>query len=414
MKPRMTFFAAAALVALAFAPGAASAQFVSGISVPGFRAGLFPGGYPIPNPLAGINRAFNPVQFPRGLAFNTPFLSASGSFGPFAFGQGSRNLSIPTSFGTINASRFTNGSYSAYNRFYGRMPYGYYAAFQKYVPPSYSSGGVAMPAFKPAPNPGMVGNAQAMAERNAVAMEGRKQVFDQAKFEKVGVQGMQEPAMITGAPELRHALESEANAPDGETLNTILAASLALEKKGAKAPGVTLAPELLAQIRFAGSPTSEALNLLRSADRLPFPSLFDLDKMRALKEEIEKDFALVAETASTGKAVDQNRVARLTDVVQRARDRVTPVARDLPFEDALAAKRFLNDLDLVAKVLRDGANAGIVNPRWETEGTTIPDLTRHMAKYKLQFGPAARDGLDAYLALHRGLSVYHAALSQPK
>jgi len=377
---RFRSLALAGLVALAAAPGTASAQFVAG--------------YGLQNPLGG---------FP----FQNPYFSYSR--------HAYQSLNFTAVNGaTISANRWYSGSTAGYYGFYNRPAYA--ATYNKTIPSSSYSSSVAPPFKAPGVTQAMIGNGQAMLDRNLAAMDSRKQVFDQWAYEKLGVQGLKDPALITGPIELRKALapESQADTASGEAINTILVASLALERSGAKAAGVSLPPELLAQIRFGGSPAGEALNLLRFPQQLPFPSLFNQDRMRLLKEEIERDFALVAESTSTSKAVDQNRVARLVDVVQRTRDRVAPVARDLPFEDATAARRFLNDLDGVAKVLREGGNAGLVNSRWASEGTTVPDLVKHMVKYRLLFGPAPRDGAEAYAALHRGLAAYHAALNQPQ
>lgn len=372
-----------AITCLVLTPTVASAQFIGGSIL-----NPLPGGFPFNNPWFNYHRYAY-----RGFTFATPW------------------------GGVITADRWYVGSTAGYYHFYNRLPYSYYATYQKYIPSSgsHSTGMVAMPAYKPLlMNPRAIGNMQAQAERNAQLMDGRKQVLDQVQMEKggVGLKGVEEAARLATAPQLREALVAEALAADGQTLNTILAATIAAEKAGAKAPGVILAPELLASIRFGGTPAGEALNLLRFPNKLPFPALFDTDALKPFKEQIEKQFLLVAETAGSGKAIDQNRVARLSEIVQRARDRVSTLSRDQPFEESLAARRFLNDLDTVAKVLRDGAAVGLLNPLWETEGITVPELVRHMAKYKLQFAPASKDGVDAYAALHRGLAAYYTALTE--
>ena len=41
-------------------------------------------------------------------------------------------------------------------------------------------------------------------------------------------------------------------------------------------------------------------------------------------------------------------------------------------------------------------------------------IVKHMAKYRIQFGPAPDGNEPSYLVLHRGLSTYLFVLSQPK
>lgn len=374
MVTRSKLLIAAALLLLA--PAMASAQFIAGIGNPLH-------GFPFSNPYVSMGWGAQ-----RSFVFNTP------------------------QFGTIAAGRAYYGSATGYAAFYNRVPYQYYAVYRNYIPQTSSMGAVA-PAFKaPMVNQGVIANAQMQAMRNEP--EARKLVFDQWAYEKLGVQNLKDPALKNEPEEVRKALtaSTEAEVASGEMLNNILVASLALEKKGMKTTGVALPPDLLSKVRFTGTPSGEALNLLRAAGNLPFPSLFAEDKMRLVKDEIEKAMVAVAATASTGKAIDQLRVARLSDSVQRARERITPVARNLPFEDAIAARRFLNDLDAIGKLLQDSKMAGLVDPRWATEGVTVPDLVKHMSKYKLLFGPAQNDGAEAYLALQRGLAAYHASLGR--
>ena len=77
------------------------------------------------------------------------------------------------------------------------------------------------------------------------------------------------------------------------------------------------------------------------------------------------------------------------------------IIRELSFEDAIAARRFLNQLASTLRTLKAGGVTGLVNPAWATEGTNVADLVKHMSKYKLQFGSAAEGDEPSYLALHR-------------
>ena len=47
-----------------------------------------------------------------------------------------------------------------------------------------------------------------------------------------------------------------------------------------------------------------------------------------------------------------------------------------------------------------------------TDGSSVADLTRYMARYKLLFGPADKGDEEVYTTLHRGLAWYLMALRQ--
>ena len=132
-----------------------------------------------------------------------------------------------------------------------------------------------------------------------------------------------------------------------------------------------------------------------------------------MRDELDRQFFGGRRRGGDGQAVKPAKLAQLAGGSPRKAHGASPLPcatrrRKTP----LASRRFLDDLDAAAKALKDGTTAGIVNPRWATEGTTVPDLVRHMTKYKLLFGPAGKNGGEAYLALHRGLAAYHLALNQ--
>jgi hypothetical protein len=247
------------------------------------------------------------------------------------------------------------------------------------------------------------------------SLEGAKNVIsDQWNYERLGIA----PAAGGGkAPNdpllqaLRAATEPEV--ASGEALNHVLTAIVAAEAKGAKGVSAFVAPQVLDDIRFGG-PAGDALNLLRQSGRLPFPAVFEAPELRDLRDVLERDFAAAAASLAGGKAVDSTRLARLEATVKRIESVAPPVIREQSFEDAIAARRFLNQLANTIRTLKAPGSSGLVIPTWATEGTKIADLAKHMTKFKLIFAAAPEGGEPAYLAVHRGLVTYLFALAQPK
>lgn len=252
----------------------------------------------------------------------------------------------------------------------------------------------------------------ALARTNPVVA--RNAIYDQWAYEKLGVVGL--PAIKPGdaAPAaLIKALAgaSEADIASGESLNHIVVGIVAAEKKG-KADSAFLPPNLLAPIRFSGPPAADAINLLRQVGSLKFPAAFDDDAFAELRPVLEKDIAAAAAPVLLGKAVEQAKVLKLEADVKKARAVFDPKTRNFEFEDAFAARRFLNQLDTVVEVLKGGGSSGLIDPRWTTEGTSVADLVKHLVKNKLLFGPAPSGEENAYIALHRGLAAYLYALNE--
>ncbi len=242
-------------------------------------------------------------------------------------------------------------------------------------------------------------------------------IYEQWAYEKLGVLGL--PALKGGEvkpDELVKALSvtEEADVASGEVLNHILVAIVAVEAKGGKGPSAFLPPQLLSEVRFSGGPAADALNLIRRAGNLPFPTAFADPKLADVRDALEKDFLAVATPLRDGKAAEPARLIKLENTLKKAQEAITPVIRDMPFGDATAARRFLNRFETALKAIKSPAASALVNPAWSLEGASVADLVKHMTKLKLLFGAAPHGSEADYLALHRGLATYLITITQPK
>ena len=278
----------------------------------------------------------------------------------------------------------------------------------------YMSGGVQNPAAAAAAQRD-IARAQRAASYETSPTAARTAIYDQWAYEKLGVGGLTGLKPGQDVPAGLAAALAGANERDvvsGEALNHILVAVVAAEGKGGKGQAAFLPPDLLAEVRFSGSPTSDTLNLLRRAGKLEVPSGFDVPAMADSRAVLEQAFAAAVAPVLAGKSADAAKVAALESAVKKARAALEPAIKDMDFEDATAARRFLNQIDSAAAVLKKPTSTALVDPRWSTEGTNVADLVKFMSKQKLLFGPAQKGTEDAYLALHRGLAAYLYVLSE--
>jgi hypothetical protein len=365
---------------LALFPAAAAAQFA-----PQFTPALVP-----PNPLYQLT----PYRFQLNLGVTVPttfgraFVGWTAPFTPapqyFSPNYGRPTPRYPWLSGATNTMGYMSG---------GSAGAGSYAAS-------------AQRAFE---------QAQADATRVWGNPDAKKAIGDQWAYEKIGVAGL--AGAEAGQPQrdalLRAlAVTSESEVASGEALNHILAAVVSAEAKGGKGVSAFLPPQLLDEVRFAGA-SADAVNLVRQSGRLPFPAAFATPELRDLRDVLEKDFAAVAAPLLAGKPVEPAKLMKLEATLKKLEEVAPPVIRNQSFEDAIAARRFLNQLASAVRTLKGGAT-GLVSPAWATEGANVADLVRHMTKHKLQFGPVAPGGEAGYLALHKALMTYLFVLTQPK
>jgi hypothetical protein len=309
----------------------------------------------------------------------------------------------------------------------------YYYLNRISYPPAYGGSGstYAPPAYTPSAGYGGgytsgAGGAAAYArdfERAQQYATARSSIADQAAYEKraaaapvaanAGPRVAEPPAVAPKDLLDALAVVDESRLYSGDYLNRIAAEVTALEGRGARATPTQLGPTLLKQVRFGGSPAGDALNVLRLGGRVEFPAAFDsVEGLRDLRAELEKDLLAAVGPVAQGKPADSVKAAKLEGDVKRAQAALAPALGTLAFEDAAAARRFLNRLEAAAKAIRDPAAAGLVNPKWETDGVSVADLVKHMAKHKVQFGRADPGDEEVYRTVHHALSAYLVALQQ--
>jgi hypothetical protein len=390
------------VVGTAGTPGTAAAQFIGSS---GFQRNQF--NYRYSHPLA-----------PLANSLASPIVNVVGPPPSYAYqfsGYQRFQLNVPGPAGNISLGYSRGYSYNFAWTGYGNPFRPTYILPPAYSAGSYMTGGsVSNPAIENAQRNFEAAQRDAAAMRN-MPVNAKTAIYDQWAYEKLGVTGL--PGLAKGGeqPEvLQKALAGadEAAILSGESLNHIMVAAVALEGKGARGASAFLAPNLLSEVRFGGSPTADALNVVRSSGKLDAPAAFETEPVRALTGALDRDFAALTAPVLLGKPVDQVKMIKFEATLKQVQDAAAPLVRTLPFEDAIAVRRFLNSLESAAKTLKTPSAAGFVNPKWATEGANVEDLVKHMTKHKLMFGAAGAGNEEAYAALHRGLSAYLFVLSQ--
>jgi len=364
-------------------PAVSSAQF-------GFRYG---GGY---------NYGFGaPVFGPSNPFFGLPHFN-------YQYGQ---QYNFNTSLGS-----FSIGTRSYYS---GIAPPVFLSGYNPYIPsvPIYQQGGSYMTGGAQV-RPDLVQAAEramVKAQREASVPDVRGQISDQNNYEK-GITAASDAVIQPPPPDLRKALEaaSPAEVVSGAALNELLKEIVRVEAKGAKGPAAYIPPLQMDDMRFAGPPAADLLNYARRAGNLPFPVAFDNPVLAALRPELERDFTAAAVAVQAGKAPEMAKVTKLEATFQRVQDAAGSVVKNLPFEDAAAARRFLNRMANAIKAMKGTTANGLIDPKWAAEGLTVADLVRHMTRHKLTFASSPRGSEEAYMAMHRNFGTYLFVLNAPK
>ncbi len=339
------------------------------------------------------------------------------------FNMGRLQFRQPISGLRVPLPNFSYGGFATLNTPFGRFSYGaavhgpagyywlrqqgYYPNYAYLYPPTgsgYMSGGVGNPALEAA----RADFDRAQKAAAVATLTAKGAVHDQWAYEKFGAPGV---AAVKAGPDAPEAVAKALAATDerviagGEPLNHLLVAAAAAEKKVGKMDSAFLPPNLLADLKFSG-PQADAVNLLRRAGRLEYPAGFALPALAEARDKLDREFAAAASPVLLGKAAEPARAAKLEAAVADARKALAPQITGMSFEDATAARRFLNQMDAAARALKAPGTAGLIDPAWQVEGTNVAGLVRYMSRHNLLFAPAPAGVEDRYVAVHRGLGAY--------
>ncbi|QEG29466.1 hypothetical protein GobsT_42620 [Gemmata obscuriglobus] len=227
------------------------------------------------------------------------------------------------------------------------------------------------------------------------------------------------PAPIADrVPNLPAGFEKELSPVDrtkvlsGEALNSLLVAIAKAELRNVERPSAFVSPLQLEEVRFGGSDAADALNLvLRPLD---FPSAFDDPSLKDLRLALARDFAPLATAIQAGKSPEATKRTQFEATLAKMEAALAPVIRDIPFADSTAARRFMNQLAGAAKAMKVGADNGLVDTKWASEGTTVANFAKHMTRHQLQFAAAPAGSEETYFNLHRNLATYLFLLAEQK
>lgn len=204
----------------------------------------------------------------------------------------------------------------------------------------------------------------------------------------------------------------------GEALNDVMREVALVEakvKREPRPPSAYIPPQLLKNVRFAGSPSADLLDLARRTP-LELPPAFGAAALLGPREELTNAFAGVVAALRGGKDLDAAHIARLEIARQNLEKAAAPVLKELPSRAYAEVLRFFDRLDSAITALKTGNGSvkGLIDPNWDAEGLSGAELARHMAKYKLEFGPVPRGEEDTYETVYKNLAAYLFVLTQPK
>jgi hypothetical protein len=215
--------------------------------------------------------------------------------------------------------------------------------------------------------------------------------------------------------ELRHQeilSWSRSKLPENETtsataLNILLEDLQRFQNLKGQAGQTKLDPAMLASINVVVAGTNGNIGVLKHDARIHWTSTLREPEFESDRQRIESAIAKALEEATTSKLVD---VRDLTSALTKMRNHLAGKIQEISDPDYIRAKRLLNSLDDVVKVLGEPDAGNYFNQIYAAKGQTVAQLVQHMTRSNLRFAPAVPGDEAAYLFLHRALAEYDLAL----
>jgi hypothetical protein len=371
-------------------------------------------------------------------ASNAAFLTYAAGYSPLSYGLGNNPL----------ASSYYNAAVALYNPYgngylgaYGANPYasiigtgaGYaggiagtpYGGYNSGSPPyNYNSdpfGGYLRGSADVLKAQGKLAVDIQQSKRNKelaeqAKIDTRRKLFDEILYERMHIPSFTATQEKIAALRLRRS-QSTASITEvrsGQALNTLLNDLKKLHRSKTYGPQIDLETKLLKQINVRGTGRGN-IGLLRNEGQLTWPlGLLDLepfDLSNEIRSTVEKQARRAVHQAGNGE-VDTGLLKDLASSSKKLHQLLARNVIDLPANQYIEAKRFLNNLDEAITALTSPAVANYFSQTWVAKGKSVRDLVAYMTNHGLDFAPGVSGDEAAYQALYSALAAYDIASHQ--
>jgi hypothetical protein len=205
----------------------------------------------------------------------------------------------------------------------------------------------------------------------------------------------------------------DADIISGQALNAVLKEIHLAHKASRKADSPLLPGQMLANVSYDTSAASEIVNLMQLGKN-PWPAALNVPEWTSVRMGVDRALLPALEATQAGKKLTPEQGHALQTEVSKAKTQTASLINEVSLEEAGEVLRFWSQLEHLAKSASQEKLQGAYNPTWISIGATVTELTKHMDKYGMKFGPAPKGEEEAYFALHRAMATYHRALTATK
>jgi len=356
-----------------------------------------------------------------------PFAGAGGNVGAQASGTasagaaGGYNLSpqpaggTPYATGSLSSSPYGGYALSTMGSNFGSPygGYGYNPYGSPYVDPLSSS------LFGAAAQTQAIGRyLVSVQEARLLREQSRQSAIDTAR-KRIQFEAWYESQRVT-APQIQQreaATELErarrnAQATDiwsGRALNELLRSTLRTGKL-VQGKTVPLEEDTLKHINLSDGASNGNVGLLKDGGKLTWPAALQEAAFEEPRERLSKNLRLAVFKLKEKDPLTPAELNNIEADYKALSTRLGDSADELTAAQYIESKRYLNQVGLAIKALRNPKVANHFNNTWNAKGKTVAELVDHMRKEGLRFAPAAPGDEASYTSLYQALRAFESDL----
>jgi len=240
-----------------------------------------------------------------------------------------------------------------------------------------------------------------------------KEKFDLRMYIKANTPSWTDQQLAAAKTTLKRIqnLSSPAEVSAGKSLNYLLDDVRKHRAKEFSFSKIELPEDVLSHLNVTSN--ANGLGILRDGGKLTWPTALADLAPDTVRKEMDARAQAIVQNAANGK-IDRNAINDLGTQIEQLRGRLLKKANDIPTQQYLDAKRFLNDLDDARTAVAGGeAKAQFDFQDLVKNGKVndVADLLKVMVDRGWRFAPATGSDEAAYRALHSALAAYDVALN---
>jgi hypothetical protein len=234
----------------------------------------------------------------------------------------------------------------------------------------------------------------------------QRQKFDESNYERFNmvnqVQDRQRQVdMINWR--LQHS-PSQGDILGGQALNSVLTA-IQGAGGGYSAPrSVTMSPTVLRMVGVTDGSSQGGIVMLTDGSPLHWPRALGTSTFDADRQKVNQLLATAIQQGKVG-AVNPDLLNDVTNTVNNMQNTLKAQIDNVPVNDFMTAKRYLNQLLDAINTLSGPNVTKYLTGEWSARGETIADVIENMTNQGLTFAPAIMGAEGAYNSTYRAMET---------